>query len=253
MSTIKSSVQDQFGSVAEQYRTSAVHASGADLERIVALVGERAAPEVLDVGCGGGHVTAAVAPLSRSVIACDLTPAMLEQAERLAAERGLSNVRTQQADVEQLPFADASFDVVLSRYSAHHWPRPQQGLNECLRVLRPGGLLLFSDIVAPEEPALDTFLQVIEYLRDRSHVRDHRISEWLDMFAAAGVAADVLMEWALPLGFEAWVTRMATPAPQVAMLRQLFDTAPAELRSAFALHNGYDFAIPGALFRAVKG
>jgi SAM-dependent methyltransferase len=249
VTTIKTSVQDQFAAVAANYRTSAAHARGVDLDRIVALVGERSKPAVLDVGCGGGHVTAAVAPLSESVIACDLTPAMLAQVEQLCAERGLTNVQTQQADVEALPFADQSFDVVVTRYSAHHWPNPQRGIAQCLRVLRPGGIFLLSDIVAPEQPALDTFLQTIEYIRDRSHVRDHRVSEWVAMFDAAGVAAQPILTWDLALDFEAWVTRMATPEAHVALLHTLFDTASAEIRAAFNIAQDYSFSIPGVLLQ----
>jgi ubiquinone/menaquinone biosynthesis C-methylase UbiE len=252
MSTVKTAVQDQFGAVAENYRTSPVHARGVDIDRIVELVRQRPPSSVLDVGCGAGHVTAAVAPWSQRVVASDFTPAMLAQVEHLAAERGLTNIETHEADVEQLPFADASFEIVLSRYSAHHWQHPHTAIRECLRVVVPGGLLLISDIVADEEPALDTFLQTIEYLRDRSHVRDYRISEWLAIFNHAGAAATTDLTWDVPLEFGAWVKRMATPAPQVAMIQHLFHTAPADVQATFAIQADDHFTIKGALFAATR-
>ena len=85
---------------------------------------------VLDLGCGGGHVSYRVAPHVREVVACDLTPDMLTQVKRAAAERGLSNIVARQGAAERLPFADASFDIVLSRYSAHHWRDFEAGLRE---------------------------------------------------------------------------------------------------------------------------
>jgi ubiquinone/menaquinone biosynthesis C-methylase UbiE len=252
MSTIDTAIQQQFGQVAEQYRTSTVHATGADLDQIARLVRQIQAPHVLDAGCGAGHVTAAVAPWSASVTACDLTEEMLAQTLELARERGLSNVRIERANVERLPFADATFDVVVSRYSAHHWQRPLPALRECLRVLKPDGRLLLDDIVAPEEPALDTFLQTVEYLRDRSHVRDHSVSQWEEMFARAGVSAELVSSWDVPLEFVPWVTRMATPAPNVRMIRHIFDTAPDEVRRAFAIGGDYRWTIQGALFSATR-
>lgn len=251
MSDIKASVQEQFGRVAENYRTSQVHASGADLERMAAIVQGYTAPYVLDVGCGAGHVSIAVAPWSRHVVAYDLTAQMLEQVQRQAEERQIQNIVTRQGDVEQMPFADQSFDIVLSRYSAHHWPDPQRALHECLRVLKPGGIFLLSDIVAPEEPGYDSFLQTIELLRDRSHVRDHSISQWQAMCAQQGRSAAVLMTWKLALHFQAWVTRMATAPEYVQIIAALFDSAPADLRLAFAIEDNHDFAIPGALFQVL--
>lgn len=252
MSDIKATVQDQFSKVAENYRTSKVHASGADLERMAAIVQRCQAATVLDVGCGAGHVSMAVAPWGKQVVAYDLTAQMLEQVQRLAHERQLSNIVTCQGDVEQLPFDNQSFEIVLSRYSAHHWPNPQRALHECLRVLKPGGLFLLSDIVAPEEPGYDTFLQSIELLRDHSHVRDHSISQWQAMLAQYDLSATVLMTWHLPLNFQAWVTRMATPQAYVQIIKQLFDSAPADVRQAFYLDAEYNFSIPGALFEARK-
>jgi SAM-dependent methyltransferase len=252
MTDIKQAVQDQFGRVAENYRLSAVHATGEDLQRIVQLVRDQPPQQALDAGCGAGHTAAAIAPHAGAVIAYDLTPTMLEQVEKLAVERGLTNLTTQLGDVENLSYGDATFDLVVSRYSAHHWPRPQIALHEIARVLRPGGRFILSDIVAADDPAQDTFLQAVELLRDPSHVRDHSIPQWQAYYASAGLTCEVVFEWLLPLNFDSWVARIAAPPLNIQMLKALFDGAPAEIRAAMRIQQDYEFSIPGALFVGVK-
>ncbi len=250
MSDIKQSVHDQFGRAAARYKTSQVHATGEDLVRIGKLVQQQEQPYALDAGCGAGHASMAIAPYSRRVVALDLTPHMLEQVEQLAAERGFSHIETRQGDVEQIPFGDNSFDLVISRYSAHHWPDPLTALQECARVLKPGGRFILSDTVSPEEPAHDTFLQTFELLRDASHVRDHTLAQWQAMFERNGFRSRVVFTWRLPLDFQAWTARMATPPARVAMVQHLYENAPEEIRTAFAIQDNYDFALYGALFEA---
>ncbi len=249
MQDVKASVQQQFGNVAVNYATSIVHASGEDMNRMVQLAELSGTEKVLDAGCGAGHTALAFAPRVAEVIAYDLTLSMLEQVNKLAAERGITNLTTQHGDVEMLPFEDATFDRVVSRYSAHHWPHPARALAEFRRVLKPGGQFILSDIVAAEAPTLDTFLQVVELLRDPSHVRDHSISQWNMMFSDAGFTSEVLYTWQLPLDFDSWVIRMATPPSSVAMIKTLFDGAPSEVRNAMDIQPNYRFQIPGALFR----
>jgi len=249
MQDVKASVQQQFGNVAVNYATSTVHASGEDMNRMVQLAELSGTEKVLDAGCGAGHTALAFAPHVAEVIAYDLTLSMLDQVNRLAAERGITNLTTQHGDVEMLPFEDGTFDRVVSRYSAHHWPHPARALAEFRRVLKSGGQFILSDIVAEEDPTLDTFLQTIELLRDPSHVRDHSISQWNMMLRDAGFASEVLYTWQLPLDFDAWITRMATPTASVAMIKTLFDGAPSEVRNAMDVQPNYRFQIPGALFR----
>lgn len=249
MQDVKASVQQQFGQVAVNYATSTVHASGEDLTRMVQLAELNGSEQVLDAGCGAGHTALAFAPHVSHVVAYDLTASMLDQVESLASARQITNLSTELGDVEYLPFDDASFDCVVSRYSAHHWPHPERALSEFQRVLKPYGQFILSDIVAAEAPALDTFLQTIELLRDPSHVRDHSITQWQRMFDEAGFTSEVLFTWDLPLDFDAWVTRIATPSANVAMLKTLFDGAPTEVRSAMDVQPNYQFQIPGALFR----
>jgi ubiquinone/menaquinone biosynthesis C-methylase UbiE len=252
MADIKAAVQSQFDRTAENYRKSQVHAAGADLERIAQLVRDQPVMCALDAGCGAGHTAAAIAPYVGEVVAYDLTPGMLAQVQLLAAERGLTNVTTQQGDVENLPFDDARFDLVVTRYSAHHWPHPQQAIWECARVLKPQGRLILSDIVAPDDPAADTFLQALELLRDPSHVRDHSIGQWQVMFREAGLETQVVSTWMLKLDFESWTTRMQTPPLPAQMLHHLFAGASSEVRATFQIQDNDDFSIPGALLVGVK-
>ena len=249
MQDVKAAVQRQFGNVAVNYATSTVHASGEDLNRMVQIANFDGTERVLDAGCGAGHTALAIAPHVMQVVAYDLTASMLEQVERLASERTVTNLTTHQGDVERLPFEDASFDCVVSRYSAHHWPHPARALAEFKRVLKPDGQFILSDIVAAEDPILDTFLQTVELLRDPSHVRDHSISQWNRMLRDNGFTSEVLFTWQLALDFDSWVTRMATPVASVAMLKTLFDGAPSEVRDAMDIQPNYHFQIPGALFR----
>ena len=244
------SIQDQFGQVAANYRTSVVHAQGAELDRIQALAAELGTPYALDAGCGAGHTSIALAPACQEVVAFDLTAAMLSQVEQLAAEKGLANIRTEQGDVANMPFPDATFDLVASRYSAHHWLFLRQALAECRRVLRPAGRFLLCDIIAPEDLAVDTFLQTLEYLRDPSHVRDHRLSEWETHLAAAGFRIDRVTQWHLDLQLDRWTQRMNTPTIKVEMLRQLMAEASAEASRELRIRPDGWFAIPATLIEA---
>src|SRR5476649_3090517 len=178
-------VVQQFGSTASAYLTSAVHAQGADLDTLRATAQRLSHPCVLDLGCGAGHASFAVAPHAQSVTAFDLSAQMLDVVAQAARERGLHNLETRQGNAARLPFADASFDLVVTRFSAHHWLDVPAALREVKRVLKKGGVLVVIDITAPESPLHDTTLQAVELLRDGSHVRDYRPSEWRSMLEGA--------------------------------------------------------------------
>jgi ubiquinone/menaquinone biosynthesis C-methylase UbiE len=248
----KDSVQKQFAPVAANYATSAVHVAGPDLTAMLAAADARGDHRALDAGCGAGHTALAFAPRLAEVVALDLTEAMLAQGRKLARDRGIANITFQRGDVERLPFPDASFDLVTSRYSAHHYPHPQVALAEFARVLKPGGVFLLVDVVAPEPPAQDTFLNAIELLRDPSHVRDHTIEQWQRMIEAAGFAAEALQTWPLRLEFESWVARMNTPFLAITQIRALIEGATRDVRAALAIEEGFSFSVPTALLRGRK-
>lgn len=240
-------VARQFGSQASAYLTSAVHAQGAEFERLRTMLSARtdaglAPARVLDLGCGAGHVSFQVAPLAGEVVAYDLSPDMLAVVADTAAARGLGNVTTQQGAAERLPFADASFDAVFSRYSAHHWSDLAQALREVRRVLRPGGLLAFVDVASPGRPLLDTYLQTAEVLRDNSHVRDYSAGEWLQQCAEAGLRVEGHAMQRLRLEFASWVERMRTPEVYRAAIRQFQSAVGEEVREYFEIEEDGSFS-----------
>ncbi len=248
---IKRSVQSQFGQVAANYSTSAVHARGADLDAMVVAAALTGSERVLDAGTGTGHTALAFARQAANVVAVDFTENMLAQGRKLAEAQGLTNVEFRLGDAEALPAGDHEFDLVVSRYSAHHWPHPQQALCEFVRVLKPGGTLIMNDIVSYDDLVCDTYLQSIELLRDPSHVRDHTVAQWLTMIRDAGFAnAEVVYQGDVWIDFESWIARMATPAENAQMIRTLFDGAPAEFRSVLKIEENHDFCFSGAVIRA---
>jgi SAM-dependent methyltransferase len=246
-------VDRQFGPRAAAYVASPTHATGPDLDRLAAVAAGMPGARALDLGCGGGHAAYAIAPHVGSVIACDLSGGMLEAVAREAGRRGLSNITTRQTRAEHLPFADRAFDLLVCRLTAHHWLDLDAGLREARRVLKPGAVALFSDVVAPAHPLADTHLQAIELLRDPSHVRDYGAGEWLSALGRAGFAVTAMRTHPLPLAFDGWVARMDPPAAHVEAIRSLQSGASSMVRDALAIEADGSFAITVALFETWAG
>ena len=117
-----------------------------------------------------------------------MTPAMLERARSLAAEKRLENVAWQQGDVRSLPWPDASFDIVVTRFSFHHFKEPLAVLREMTRVCRPQGRIIVVDMYASDEKAKAEAWNRLEVLRDPSHVRALSLGELIGLFRGAGLS-----------------------------------------------------------------
>jgi SAM-dependent methyltransferase len=245
-------VGTQFGVQATAYLHSAVHAQGPDLQALAALVAGQSQARVLDLGCGGGHVSFVVAPHVREVVAYDLSAEMLAVVVQAARERGLGNLTTERGVAEHLPFADEGFDYVFTRYSAHHWRDLDLGLREAARVVKPGGTAVIVDTVAPAAPLLDTFLQTVELLRDPSHVRDYSRTEWVAAVGRAGLVAGVASEHRVRLDIASWLARMRTPAVQADAIRALEAVMSESIQRHFAIEADGSFTIDVLTLAATK-
>lgn len=140
---------------------------------------------LLDVACGPGIVACAFAPHVKHVTGIDITPAMLQQASALQQRLNLTNLTWQQGNVQQLPFDDASFDIVTCRFSFHHFEDPFAVLCEMKRVCKPTGRIVVADS-APVANKAAAF-NAMEKLRDPSHVRAMPIEELKELFHRAGL------------------------------------------------------------------
>ena len=105
---------------------------------LVAAAGVRAGDEVLDVAAGTGNAAVPAALTGARVVASDLTPELFDAGRDFAARHGVEVV-WEQGDAEALPYADATFDVVLSCVGVMFAPHHQRAADELVRVCRPGG------------------------------------------------------------------------------------------------------------------
>lgn len=232
----KELVKSQFGAAAESYAVSRVHAQGASLGRMVELVQPQPDWQVLDVATGAGHTAFVFAPYVAEVVASDITPEMLATTARLAQERGLTNITVKEADAEELPFADATFDLVTCRIAPHHFGDVERFLRECERVLKPGGLLALVDNVVPgstgddaeaeEQRLAGNYINTFERLRDPSHQRCLSIDEWLQAFQAAGLTVIHHETQPKAIEFNDWARRLNMSEDQIPRLRSMLLQAP---------------------------
>jgi SAM-dependent methyltransferase len=250
MTSHASKVGKQFGTVAEAYLSSTVHSQGADLEAITGRLRNQSNARLLDLGCGAGHLSFAAAPHVAAVVAYDLSTEMIDIVADQAKLRDLRNVVTKEGRVESLPFEDASFDWVCTRYSAHHWTDIGSALREARRVLKRGGAFIVIDTCAPTNPMFDTHLQAIELLRDGSHVRNYTPTEWTSLLMEAGFVIGARSAWKLPLDFTAWVGRMKTPILYVEAIRSLLRNAPREVLDYFQVAEDGSFTLDSIMMEA---
>jgi ubiquinone/menaquinone biosynthesis C-methylase UbiE len=205
MSTHNESILDQFTRQAVPFSTATAIKDEVALRLIVEFSGAGPDDTVLDVACGGGLVVCAFAKTVRHSTGIDLTPAMLEQARKNQAAQGLSNVTWKQGDVLPLPFPDASFSIVTSRFAFHHFLDPLAVLKEMKRVAKPGGKVMVVDS-APAPDKADAFNRV-EKLRDPSHVRALPVDEHKNLYTKAGLPEPRLTWYRLESEMEALIAR----------------------------------------------
>lgn len=179
-------IVEQFTAQAESFAKFPAHSQKGAMELVRQLIGLGPDDEALDVACGPGLVACDFAEHAARVTGIDLTPAMIDQARKLQAEKGLTNVDWRIGDVSNLPFADASFSIVFSRFSFHHLLDPARTLAEMARVCRPGGRVGVVDVYS-KSPEQGAVYDHVEKLRDPSHVRALRLEEFAVMFKKAGL------------------------------------------------------------------
>lgn len=160
-------VIEQFSNWARRFAELPIHSEADGMARILAAAAVDPASRALDVACGPGIVACALATRAAHVAGVDLTPAMIEQGRLRQRAAGLENIEWRVGDATGLPFEDACFDVVVTRYSFHHIQQPALALAEMKRVCRPGGRIVVVD-AAPSAQTQENYDRM-ETLRDPSH------------------------------------------------------------------------------------
>ncbi|MDZ7840215.1 MAG: class I SAM-dependent methyltransferase [Gammaproteobacteria bacterium] len=223
-------VRRQFGATAGNYRRSTSHARGRSLARLLELSAPQPCWQVLDVATGTGHTAAALASHVDVVIAGDMTPEMLQQAAIVHEEQALRNIYLVQEDARALAYRNNTFDMVVCRVAAHHFPDPDRFVAEGARVLKPGGCFALVDNIVPDDERTSAWINDFERRRDPSHARCLSVPEWRNLFTGNG------LEWVHEevhpkrFDFHDWMRRMNVPAETMQRMEHELLTAPDAIR-----------------------
>jgi SAM-dependent methyltransferase len=174
-------IVEQFSRQAVPFSQQPAHSQEAFINLLLEVSEVGGKDTVLDVACGPGLVAMAFAGKAQQVTGIDLTPAMIERARQIQQEKGVTNLSWQIGTVLPLPYPEASFSLVISRYSFHHFLEPQAVCAEMVRVCAPGGRVLVADVIMLPEKR--EFLDREEKLRDPSHTRTLTPDEFCRMAA----------------------------------------------------------------------
>lgn len=188
---------DVWSDRAEAYRASDEHREGPDLDLLVEWA--EGARTALDVATGGGHVARRLREAGLEVVACDAAPGMAPDVVCRA---------------EDLPFADASFDVVASRLGAHHFVDVVAAVREMARVAADR-VLVVDNVYAGEA------WEAADRIRDPSHVRKLGEDEWRELFSDAGLDVAEVLRPTRTLHVPTWLERTGCVGADAARVRSL--------------------------------
>ncbi|HEY2234956.1 MAG TPA: methyltransferase domain-containing protein [Candidatus Angelobacter sp.] len=248
MSYHNSRILDQFTRQAAPFAAAAPIRNQEALDRIVQWAGAGPDDTVIDVACGPGLLACAFARVAKHATGIDMTPAMLEQARQTQQQQGLQNVSWEPGDVYALPFPDAHFSIVSSRFVFHHLQDPLAALKEMKRVCMPGGKIVVADM-APETAKADA-LNAAELLRDPSHVRALPEKELGALFGEAGLPSPQVSYYRLESELEELLSRSFPNEGDADRLRKIFADSLADdalglntRREHGKIHYGFPVAV----------
>jgi len=197
-------VRDEFARQAEAMAAAPAFTSEEVMGRFRAALGSWPKGRVLDLACGPGILSVALAPQAESMVGVDITPEMIRLARERCGKAGLGNTRFLEAPAETLPFAPATFDAVVTRLSIHHFSAPHAVLREVRRVLKPDGNLILADAVSSVDPSEAELHNALERLRDPSHVRMLSEPDLLRVVGEVGFAIVSADRWRQHRRFDEW-------------------------------------------------
>ncbi|HEY3182826.1 MAG TPA: class I SAM-dependent methyltransferase [Gaiellaceae bacterium] len=184
---------------ADAYRTSVTHATDADLDIVVELCNPHEGVKILDVATGGGHVARRLREEGAEVVTLDPSPGMQPDVV---------------ASAESIPFADGSFDVVVTRIAPHHFQDMGAALGEIVRV--SNRLVVIEDTLYSSEEHEEA-----EKLRDPTHVRSYSEEEWRDMLVDAGLEIEQVLYFEKIHDVEDWLARTGCTGEASERVREL--------------------------------
>jgi SAM-dependent methyltransferase len=192
-------MSDVWSERAEGYRTSESHASGDDLETLVAWCEPGEGTTALDVATGGGHVARRLREEGATVVTSDPAPGMKPDVVNRA---------------EDIPFADDSFDVVVSRIAPHHFEDIRKAVAEMARVSKR--LVVIEDTLY-----LSDEQEQAEKLRDPTHVRSYTEAEWRELLTGAGLEVERVAFFEKLHALDEWLARTGCEGDEAARVTEL--------------------------------
>ena len=225
------SIRSEFTRQSDSFARVAATGFGEILDLIVGFVPADQRASWLELACGPGAISRAIAPRVGRVQGVDLTPAMIEKAREEARAAAVGNVEFEVGDATALEFADASFDGAVTRLSLHHIPLAQRVLEEMARVVTPGGSVIVSDLLTDEDAEAQAWHQEIERLRDPSHWATPTRARLRAMGEAAGLGLESERLVPVELDYEDWLGRGSGGEAASALIDRLLGEAPAAAES----------------------
>lgn len=216
-------VRQAFTQQADRFAANPLMNNSERLARLVNAVNPPSQGRVLDVATGPGFVAEAFISQDRMVIGVDVTRAPFEIAIKRLNGRNPYYLNFQLADVSRLPFAEAVFDVVVSRFALHHMEHPKQVLKEMARVCRTNGVVAVEDIVVSEHPRRAAYQNRFEKIRDPSHTKAQRLTHLLKMFTAAKLEVENVLMGFLLQEVDTWLANAHTRPSRAFNARRLIE------------------------------